>query len=274
MAKQRMINTKIWEDAWFSSLDQIEQLVFIYFLTNPMTNIVGTYELSKGTITRSTGLETRVLDEILERFEKSKKVFYRNGWVIIHNFIKHQNYRSPKIKIGIEKELESIPDTIKSLIIIPYANGIDTISHLNLNSNLNSNLNPKEPSIENKLTPIQEVVNYFFGLKGWPLDGEKKIVYSRFTRPAKDLLYLCDEDIEEAKQCLKKVATWADSRKLDYSIETVFKKWYDIDKLRPKEKKPYVDGYRAFKSNGQWKIITTNGEIKTFTGLEKDIKYK
>jgi hypothetical protein len=130
MAKQRYINTKIWEDNWFSSLDQVEQLVFIYFLTNPMTNIIGAYELSKATITRSVGLDTLMLDELLKRFDEAGKVHYINGWVVLPNFIKHQNYKSPKIKKGIETELEEVPDEVKRYINIPYIYGIDTLSHL------------------------------------------------------------------------------------------------------------------------------------------------
>ena len=141
MAKQRYINTKIWEDAWFSQLDQIEQLVFIYFLTNPMTNIIGAYELSKATISRSVGLETQMLEEILRRFEVAGKIYYVNGWVVIPNFIKHQNYNSPKIQKGIEIELESTPDAVKKLLKIPYRYGIDTLSHSNTNTNTNSNTN-------------------------------------------------------------------------------------------------------------------------------------
>ena len=137
MSKQRYINTKIWEDNWFSNLDQIEQLVFIYLLTNPMTNILGAYELSKATIGRATGLESRMLDEILKRFERDEKVFYVEGWVIIHNFIKNQNYNSPKIKKGIMSEYENVPENVRKFINIGYIYGIDTISHINSNSNLN-----------------------------------------------------------------------------------------------------------------------------------------
>lgn len=149
MAKQRYINTKIWEDAWFSDLDQIEQLVFIYLLTNPMTNIIGAYELSKATIGRATGLERRVVEEILDRFEKTGKVFYRNGWVVIKNFIKHQNYRSPQIQKGIEVEMENLPLEIRELLKTPY--GIDTLLHSNTNSNTNTNTNTKAELKEEKI---------------------------------------------------------------------------------------------------------------------------
>lgn len=151
-----MINTKIWEDNWFNQLDPIEKLFFIYLLTNPMTNISGVYELSKGTIGRSTGLETRVVNEIFDRFEKSGKVIYRDGWVVIANFIKHQNHNSPKIRTGIALELQNAPKELKQHINIPYGYGMDTISHSNSNSNLtkeafaNAQAPLKKTSVKNK----------------------------------------------------------------------------------------------------------------------------
>lgn len=149
MSKQRYINTKMWEDSWFVELDPIEKLFFIYLLTNPMTTIVGAYELSRGTIGRATGLESRVVDELLKRFGDSGKAHYINGWVVLPNFIKHQNYKSPKIRAGIEAELQNVPEEVQSYIKIPYAYGIDTVSHSNSNSNSNSNgIDPslKEPT--------------------------------------------------------------------------------------------------------------------------------
>ena len=53
-------------------------------------------------------------------------------------------------------------------------------------------------------------MNYFFEIKGWANKEKEfykknKIIYSRFTKPAKELLYLCDNNLEEAKECIKKV---------------------------------------------------------------------
>lgn len=200
MAKQRYINTKIWEDAWFSSLDQIEQLVFIYFLTNPMTNIIGAYELSKGTIGRAVGLETLMLDEILKRFEKADKVHYVRGWVIIKNFIKHQNFKSPKIKTGILAELEDVPEDIKNLIQIPYTYGIDTLSHINsniikLNTNTNSEiqgegLNSLKVVVSEKI-PFQD----FWGI--YPNKTQKKKAEEKWNRLKVEVQDLILKDLPE-----------------------------------------------------------------------------
>ncbi len=147
MANRRMINTKIWEDAWFNDLDPTEKLLFVYLLTNPMTNILGAYELSKGTIGRATGLEKTVVEELLGRFERAEKVFYRNGWVIISNFIKHQNYKSPKIQAGMNKELENVPDHLVKLIKSPVKlYGMDTVSYIITNTKANTNNEAEDSS--------------------------------------------------------------------------------------------------------------------------------
>lgn len=133
----------------------------------------------------------------------------------------------------------------------------------------------KEKPKEKPLTNIQQVVNYFFSLKGWDINGSGgDKVYSRYVRPAKDLLGLCEDSVSEAQACIKKVADWADSRQLDWGLETIFKKWYELDLLKPKEKKPYYEGNRIFEMGGKMFVLMPNGEKMEFAGKESDIKYK
>ncbi len=102
---------------------------------------------------------------------------------------------------------------------------------------------------EDKTTEIQEVVNHYFYSKGLSIDEikenakKRKIIYSRFTRPAKQLLELAGS-IKEAQFAIDRISKWAKSRNLDYTIETVLKKWLELDKLKPKEivKKPFYRG--------------------------------
>ena len=112
-------------------------------------------------------------------------------------------------------------------------------------------------------TAIQLVIHYFFERKGWVYKGTPAEIklFGRFTRPAKDLLALCEGDVPAAKECISKISEWAKSHDLDWSIETVFKKWYEIDLLKPKEKKPYYDGARIFQKNkdGKWWIVRPDG---------------
>ena len=132
-------------------------------------------------------------------------------------------------------------------------------------------------------TNIQKVVNYYFKTKGLNLDElkkdarKKKIVYSRYVRPAKQLLELAGS-LREAKKAITKVAKWAKSRNLDYAIETVFKKWLELDKLKPKEivKKPFFRGDQMIwsQTRKKWFVITQDDEWKDFAGKEEDIEWK
>ncbi|MBM4177635.1 hypothetical protein FJ208_02440, partial [Candidatus Gribaldobacteria bacterium] len=100
-----------------------------------------------------------------------------------------------------------------------------------------------------KETEIQQIIAYFFETKGLSLTELKreakkqKIVYSRYVKPAKQLLELAGS-LEKAKKAIKQVSLWASSRGLDYTIETIFKKWLELDRLKPKEivKKPFYEG--------------------------------
>ncbi|MFA5013786.1 MAG: hypothetical protein WC520_04495, partial [Candidatus Paceibacterota bacterium] len=134
-----------------------------------------------------------------------------------------------------------------------------------------------------KETDIQEVVNHYFATKGLSLDEVKenakkrKIIYSRFTRPAKELIELAGST-KEAKSAISIVADWAKSRNLDYTIETVFKKWLELGRLKPKEivKKPYYDKQPMVwsQTRKKWFVIDDDGEWLEFAGNEKDIEWR
>jgi len=132
-------------------------------------------------------------------------------------------------------------------------------------------------------TSIQNIIAWFFQSKGLGLQElkenakKKKIIYSRFTKPAKQLLELAGS-VEKAKEAIDKVAKWANTRKLDYSIETVFKKWLELDRLKPKEKvkKPFYKGdpmiYSEIKK--KWYVISKYGEWLEFADKQSTIEWK
>lgn len=132
-------------------------------------------------------------------------------------------------------------------------------------------------------TAIQEIVNHYFYSKGLTLERIKKdakkqkIIYSRFTRPAKQLLELAGS-VKEAKKAIDKVAEWAKSRNLDYAIETVFKKWLELDRLKPKEivKKPYYLNNPMVwsETKRKWYVIDETGNWLEFADKEDKIEWR
>lgn len=134
-----------------------------------------------------------------------------------------------------------------------------------------------------KKTAIRAVITHYFEGKDVSLDELKKsarkqkIIYSRFTKPAEQLLELAGS-LEKAKEAIDKVAKWAKSRNLDYAIETVFKKWLELDKLKPKEivKKPFFQGNPMVwsETKRKWYVISEHGEWLEFAGKESEIEWR
>ena len=132
-------------------------------------------------------------------------------------------------------------------------------------------------------TKIRQIVTHYFQTKGVSLKElkqnakKRKIVYSRYTKPAKQLLELAGSP-EKAKEAISKVASWAKSRNLDYTIETVFKKWLELDKLKPKEivKKPFYRGDPMVwsQSRRKWYVIDKEGNWLEFAGKKSDVEWK
>lgn len=144
-------------------------------------------------------------------------------------------------------------------------------------------------------TALQNIITHFFATKGLGLQElkenakKRKIIYSRYTKPAKQLLELAGSRpdgtrlaskaaVDYAKEAITKVADWANSRKLDYTIETVFKKWLELDRLQPKEivKKPFYRGdpmiWSATKK--KWFVISKYGEWLEYADKIDKIEWK
>ena len=130
---------------------------------------------------------------------------------------------------------------------------------------------------------IQRIVNHYFYTKGLTLKEVKesakkrKIIYSRYVKPAKQLLELAGS-FKKAIEAIDKVADWAKSRNLDYTIETVFKKWLELDRLKPKEivKKPYYQGNPMVwsETRKKWYVISPEGDWLEFADKEEEIEWK
>ena len=108
MSKNRMVNTRFWDDSYIIDLDPSEKLLFLYLITNPRTETCGAYELPKRIAAVETGLDEGMIMKILLRFERDGKIVISDGWVWIKNFSKHQVW-NPSMKEGAEKTFALIP---------------------------------------------------------------------------------------------------------------------------------------------------------------------
>jgi DNA-binding MarR family transcriptional regulator len=137
MAKQRIVNTRFWDDSYIANLSPEQKLLYLYFLTNPLTNISGVYEVSMKRVAFDTGMNRKAISKTVDQFSMDGKIIYRDGWIGIVNFIKYQTL-NPKVKKGILIELEKAPNEVRDRLSIDYGK----LSDPNLNINSNSNNNP------------------------------------------------------------------------------------------------------------------------------------
>lgn len=207
---------------------------------------------------------------------------FKSGVIVIKHWLIHNTIRKDRYKETIyleEKNTLKVKEngsyTELTTIGLPFGNQMAPQVKV-------SKVKVSKVKSSPEKSGIKEVVNYFFELKGWA-NKEKEfysandIRYAHHAKRAKELLDLCEGDIIEAKECIRKMSEWALSHELTWMIETIFKHWYDLDLLKPKDKKPYYNGCRIFKKSvgGNWYIVR-NGEVKELGIMPKkeEIIYK
>lgn len=151
MAKTRYVNTRFWRDNYVTHLKADARLLFLWAITNPATELCGAYEAPLKTIESETGLRGKRIEEIFAQLEAAGKMVYREGWVIVKNFAKHQNGTSTNIKKGAARSLNDCPDWVKDTV----SNGIGAVSHLDLDLDLNPVGQP-QPTGESE-PPVREM---------------------------------------------------------------------------------------------------------------------
>jgi hypothetical protein len=112
MDLRRSVNTKIWDDIWFSELSHDEKLLWLYLLTNSFTNMLGVYEISERKIVFDTGLTLDRVRKAFESFERLKKAKYYSGYIILYNWIKNQSYNKNMITSALNA-LNDLPSNVK-----------------------------------------------------------------------------------------------------------------------------------------------------------------
>lgn len=111
MAEIRYIKTKMWRDTWFNNLNQKQQHLFMFLVTNEATRLSGFYEMQLEQIALSTKNKPKEVAEAIKGL--SPRILYIDGWVCIKNYAKHQNAaNSPKVQTLIEKDLKDVPNQI------------------------------------------------------------------------------------------------------------------------------------------------------------------
>lgn len=118
---KRYISTTFWDDEWVQNLDFIEKGLYLYLLTNSLTNIAGVYKLTERRIIFDTGLEKSTIEKIMKKFELDGKAYRHGEYVVLPAWPQHQKCSNANIQRGIERILKDLDhDLIEFLSEIGY----------------------------------------------------------------------------------------------------------------------------------------------------------
>lgn len=111
MARYRTIDIRIWMDAKFMSLDEGSQLLFIYLLTCPQINQIGTIPMSPNVLAAYLNKPIETVSERLKNLSDMGLIRVDNGNLIwICNFLKYNAPMNPNCAKGLLAFFDEIPD--------------------------------------------------------------------------------------------------------------------------------------------------------------------
>lgn len=180
--------------------------------------ITGRYSLSE-----NTGISAQSIRTCLKKLKSTSEITIKstNKYSII-TIVKYNDYQNNEIKSTSKSTSKSTNDQ-------PAINQQSTTTKEYKNiRNKEYIVQPSAVSQIKKLTPIQEIVEYFFKVKGWE---SKEQTFSRYVREAKDIYDLAGQDISVVKNKITKVSSWADSKGLSWNLGTVLKRWQEKEPL-------------------------------------------
>jgi len=250
MSTQRYISTSFWDDMWIQELDPSEKLLYMYLMTNPLTNIAGVYKISDRRISFDTGFNIETITNIIKKFTSGKKAFRVGEYIALPSWPKHQKWEtSDPIKKGIETILKELdPEEIEKLYEMGYKYDlskyrtntpdvppIDTRSYsdldidLDIDTDIDINVDPPKPK-------KQKEVRHKYG------------DYSNCCLTDEQRLKLTDEYGEEkAKQMITNFDNYVEStgKKYKNHLQTM-RNWAKKDQPeQPKPKEKYVSKITA-----------------------------
>jgi len=127
MAKKlRSINTRIWDDAWFTELTPDEKLIWIYLITNPLTNLIGIYEIPLKRVAFDTGIGIEKVRKAFESFQRSKKALFVDSHIMLVNFYGNQSMNTNMEK-GARANFEDLPENVKNEALNNPLKGFETL---------------------------------------------------------------------------------------------------------------------------------------------------
>ena len=274
MAAYRQIHITFWQDPFIEGLEPKQKYFYLYLMTNSKTKQCGCYEISMRLMQYETNLSSKEIKSYIKLFVESKKIDYseENQEFLIINWMKHNSFKSIKVKTCIINELGSI----KTQKFIDYVYGIINseypIDRLSIDYAKTMQGGPKEEETkEETKEEIKEPVK--------PEGASKEFIKSWWNKLTSDnSISSINEINEERWRKVNARKLWEKTSKIENAInESSFvkdEKWFSFDWILKESNllKLLEGNYKDGKSSTGGKICIREGarsEPGKFDAIEK-----
>ena len=132
MAIYRNVQMSFWTDRKIEEDFSFEEkYLYLFFLTNPMTNLCGCYEIGRKQIANMTGLDIKQVKSLIKALQDEHKVIAyseETSELLILNWHKYNWTDSEKFRKPLLNEIESVKDSKFKGYLVDVYNGTDTVS--------------------------------------------------------------------------------------------------------------------------------------------------
>jgi len=164
-----LVNDRFWDDSFVSELNPEQKLIFLYLITCPLNKYSGIFEIGLNMISFHTSISRENVEKHLKFFSDNKKIFFKDGWVCINNYSKH-NKNNPNIEKSVSEQLKLLPEeianyftNIKQGLPKPYLSLTEALPKAAITSNnITSNNIVSNKNIESNTDSVNLVMNKFY----------------------------------------------------------------------------------------------------------------
>lgn len=132
MAIYRNVQMSFWTDTKIiDDFSPEEKYLYLYFLTNPHTNLSGCYEISLKQIEYETGISIKNIKVYISRLQDVHRVIIyakKTREILIIHWSKYNWTASEKYRKPLFKEIQAVKDPNFKRYLSELFNGIDTVS--------------------------------------------------------------------------------------------------------------------------------------------------
>lgn len=120
--KARLVKTSFWTNPEVELLAPESRYLLLYCITNPYIGLTGAYRLRSERIAYETGYPMDTLSKCFSELEKAHFLVRKDGWIIVFNTDKHNNYSGgSKTGVAYKQEAKQLPEWVLDTLCIPYA---------------------------------------------------------------------------------------------------------------------------------------------------------